>query len=291
MNDEGGTDEDEDDVADPDYIPISQTMDAAGPSDEGASAKRKCVRPSVKVLEDEEDDDDDDDDQPAPQTKKSARKRKSEAGPTTWTKIDLNSTVLPEYQHSPPDFIETPFQYFSRYFSSEYIKHIVYQTNLYATQKDVNTSFTTKEDEIMKFVALLIYMGITDLPSVDDYWAMETRVPQVANLLSSNRFRLLKRMVHFNDNSLIPGTIDRFFKIRPLFSFLNTAFRTKTQTPKQSVDEVMIAYKGKRAGNLRQYIKNKPDKWGFKPGLLKMASSTTWCSTRGRLHWRPMASP
>ncbi|KAG0713886.1 PiggyBac transposable element-derived protein 3 [Chionoecetes opilio] len=26
----------------------------------------------------------------------------------------------------------------------------------------------------------------------------------------------------------------------------------------------MIAYKGKRAGNLRQYIKNKPDKWGFK---------------------------
>ncbi|KAG0716092.1 PiggyBac transposable element-derived protein 3 [Chionoecetes opilio] len=116
----------------------------------------------------------------------------------------------------------------------------------------------------MKFVALLIYMGITDLPSVDDYWAMETRVPKVGNLMSSKRFRLLKRMVHFNDNSQIPGTIDRFYKIRPLFSFLNTTFRTETQTPKQSVDEVMIAYKGKRAGNLSQYIKNKPDKWGFK---------------------------
>ncbi|KAG0713556.1 PiggyBac transposable element-derived protein 4 [Chionoecetes opilio] len=107
-------------------------------------------------------------------------------------------------------------------------------------------------------------MGITDLPSVNDYWAMETRVPQVANLMSSERFRLLKRMVHFNDNSKIPGTIDRFFKIRPLFSFLNNAFKTETQTPNQSVDEVMIAYKGKRADNLRQYIKNKPEKWGFK---------------------------
>ncbi|KAL0160893.1 hypothetical protein M9458_044618, partial [Cirrhinus mrigala] len=45
---------------------------------------------------------------------------------------------------------------------------------------------------------------------------------------------------------------------------LVTAFRSEPQTPKQSVDEVMVAYKGNTAGNLRQYIKNKPDKWGFK---------------------------
>ena len=57
---------------------------------------------------------------------------------------------------------------------------------------------------------------------------------------------------------------------RPLFSFLNTAFRSVTQTPKQSIDEVMIAYKGKTAGNLNQYIRSKQDKWGFK--LLARAS-------------------
>ncbi|KAK5907130.1 hypothetical protein CesoFtcFv8_005010 [Champsocephalus esox] len=105
-------------------------------------------------------------------------------------------------------------------------------------------------------------MGISELPAVEDYWAMETRVPQVANLMSSKRFRLLKRVVHFNDNTELPGSIDRFFKIRPLF-FLKSAFRPEPQTPKQSVDEVMVAYKGKTAGNLRQYIKTKPDKWGF----------------------------
>jgi len=90
------------------------------------------------------------------------------------------------------------------------------------------------------------------LPSIDDYWAMETRVPQVANLMSnlksrisfginkvifysilSNRFRLMKRLVHFNDNTQIPDTIDRFFKIWPLFNHLNTAFRSDPQTPKQ----------------------------------------------------------
>ncbi|KAI9520732.1 hypothetical protein NQZ68_013136, partial [Dissostichus eleginoides] len=61
-------------------------------------------------------------------------------------------------------------------------------------------------------------------------------------------------------SSLTMGfTIDHFFKVRPLFSLLNTAFRREPQTPKQSVDEVMVAYKGKTAGNLRQYIKTKPD--------------------------------
>ncbi|KAJ8002308.1 hypothetical protein DPEC_G00178530 [Dallia pectoralis] len=58
---------------------------------------------------------------------------------------------------------------------------------------------------MMTFVAILIYMGIAELPSIDDYWAMETRVSQVANLMSSKRFKLLKRVVHFNNNAQIPG--------------------------------------------------------------------------------------
>lgn len=66
---------------------------------------------------------------------------------------------------------------------------------------------------MMTFVAILLYMGISELPSIDDYWAMETRVAQVANLMSSKRSRLMRRLVHFTDNTQIPGTIDRFFKV------------------------------------------------------------------------------
>ncbi|KAM3864714.1 piggyBac transposable element-derived protein 3-like [Diretmus argenteus] len=266
ISDDEGSEVEDDDVADPDFIPPAHNLDTPGPSDMGPSAKRKCMQPAVEVLEDVDEDDnyDEDEDQPAPQAKRPTKQKKPAARPTTWKKVDLNNPALPEYQHSPPDVVDTPFQYFSRYFSPQVIEHITYQTNLYATQMDVNTTFTTTEDEVMTFVAILIYMGISELPSVDDYWAMDTRVPQVANLMSSKRFKMMKRFVHFNDNTQIPGTIDRFFKIRPLFSFLNTAFKSEPQTPKQSVDEVMVAYKGKTAGNLRQYIKNKPDKWGFK---------------------------
>ncbi|KAL3288937.1 hypothetical protein HHI36_003381 [Cryptolaemus montrouzieri] len=31
-----------------------------------------------------------------------------------------------------------------------------------------------------------------------------------------------------------------------------------------SADETMVAYKGTRAENLRQYVKNKPNKWDYK---------------------------
>lgn len=121
---------------------------------------------------------------------------------------------------------------------------MTYQTNLYATQKEINTTFSTNDKEIMTFLAILIYMGVVELPSVEDYWAMETRVPQVANLMSSKRFKLLKRVIQFIDNSQISGTSDRFFKIQPLFSFLNNAFRQEPQTPKQSVARQLSQSKG-----------------------------------------------
>ncbi len=39
---------------------------------------------------------------------------------------------------------------------------------------------------------------------------------------------------------------------------------TESRFEQDFVDEVMIRYKGTRVGILRQYIGNKPDKWGFK---------------------------
>ncbi|CAH1975699.1 unnamed protein product [Acanthoscelides obtectus] len=59
------------------------------------------------------------------------------------------------------------------------------------------------------------------------------------------RFQKLRRFIHFNDNTNITDqTKDRHFKIRPL---LEIVLKNCTY-----------------AGNLRQYILNKPHKWGLK---------------------------
>ena len=179
-------------------------------------------------------------------------------------KQDISHPPLPEYVHTPPPFVPDPYVYFRMFFTDELLENISYQTNLYATQQSVNTTFKTTPDEIMNYVAVLLYMGVVPMPSLDDYWSVKTRVPQVANLMSLKRFRLLRRTIHFNDNSQIASTVDRFYKIRPLFNTLRQEFLKIQQTPKQSVDEVMVGYKGKMAGNLRQYLKSKPTKWGYK---------------------------
>ena len=106
-------------------------------------------------------------------------------------------------------------------------------------------------------------MGIIQCPFLDDYWALDSRVPQVADIMSSKHFQFLRRTIHFN-NSQLHGNIDRFFKIRPIFTAITKTFQKKPETPKQSINEVMVSCKRKTAGNLRQYIPLKPDEWGFK---------------------------
>lgn len=65
----------------------------------------------------------------------------------------------------------------------------------------------------------------------------------------------ISRVVRFQNNCI---------KFVPLFEMLRKQFLLIPSTYKHSVDEVMIGYKGTKAGTLRQYIANKPDKWGFK---------------------------
>lgn len=181
-----------------------------------------------------------------------------------WKKEDICVAPLPQYEHLAPEKIMSPIEYFEQMFSPNLLAHITFQINLYAKQRDVNTTFLTDEIEVKKFIGVLLYMGVCNLPAIEDYWANETRVPQVADMMSSKRFRLLRSLLHFNDNDQAVGSNDRFFKIRPVFDAITENFLSIPATTEQSVDEVMVAYKGTRAGNLRQYIKTKPDKWGYK---------------------------
>ena len=97
-------------------------------------------------------------------------------------------------------------------------------------------------------------MGIVSLLAINDYWKNDTRIPQIANVMSRDHFKKIRSTLHFNDNECAEGSTDRFFKIRPLINSIRLSMLKIEETVVQSVDEVMITYKGTRAGNLRQYI-------------------------------------
>ena len=181
-----------------------------------------------------------------------------------WVKEDIQTRPLPSYIHPRPEYIRQPSEYFRMFFTTELKNHIVYQTNLYAKQKNLRTNFVLEAHELDLFVGIIIYMGVISAPSITDYWALQTRVPQVADYMSKNRFKIIRATIHFSDNEQARTSKDRFFKIRPLFTKITKEFLKVPETPVNSVDEVMVAYKGTMAGNLRQYICDKPDSWGYK---------------------------
>lgn len=139
---------------------------------------------------------------------------------------------------------------------------IVHQTNLYSVQV-LTKSIDTNADEMKTFLSILLIMGIVELPAYRDYWNKDCRIDCIANNMALKRFEKLRRYIHFCDNTSINEN-DRFAKIRPLLASIRDNLLKIEPEADYSIDESMIPYKGKRAGHLRQYIKNKPKKWGFK---------------------------
>ncbi|XP_069939980.1 piggyBac transposable element-derived protein 3-like [Cherax quadricarinatus] len=164
-------------------------------------------------------------------------------GEPQWSQVDLQNDPLPVYEYEKPLEIRSPYEYFCDFFTSDMVDNIAYQTNLYTKQKSIINNFATDSEEIMRFIGVLLLMGIAPLPAIKDYWTSTFRMLQVAEVMGSKRFRLLRRTIHFNDNTQKDN--DRFHKIRPLYTALTNACLKVPATPKQSIDEVMVAFQGK----------------------------------------------
>ena len=82
---------------------------------------------------------------------------------------------------------------------------------------------------------------------------------------SDCRFENIASSLHFVNNSEISEEQkdeDRLCKIRPFLREIRKNLEKIIPEEKQSIDEVMVAFKG-RSG-LKQYIRSKPKRWGFK---------------------------
>ena len=83
-------------------------------------------------------------------------------------------------------------------------------------------------------------------------------------------------MIHLQDNFEVTEEQkqDKAWNIRPWFDYLNLNFATVSPSKNQSIDEAIVAFKGR--SYLKQYFAKKRKKWGFK----------LWarCSSTGFMH-------
>ena len=151
-------------------------------------------------------------------------------------------------------------------FSNELIEHVGSHTNLYATQHGcINPPVS--QDEMHVVLGVLLLSGYCRVPYRELYWADSPDVHNeaVSKSISRNRFREIFRFLHLRDNLQISDDI--YYKVRPLFEFLNENFKKFTYSSTYSIDESIIPYYGKHG--TKQFIRGKPIRLGFK----------LWCIT------------
>lgn len=161
--------------------------------------------------------------------------------------------------------LESPYQFFSYFFTNEFIDSIVHQTNLYAVEQQPNRTETFTKDDFRKYLGIIIFMSVYRYPNTRSYWGKFGFGP-IRETMPVNKFEKFRKILHFNDNSKhLPAEHpdhDKLHKLRPVIEHLNQRFSSVPIAQRLSIDEQMCSTK---VGHfLKQYMPNKPHKWGFK---------------------------
>ncbi|XP_035216569.1 piggyBac transposable element-derived protein 5-like [Stegodyphus dumicola] len=97
----------------------------------------------------------------------------------------------------PTEPLLSALAYFQIVISTDMIKLLVEQTNLYSIQQ-TGTSLMVTANEI---IGKIIIIGLVRIPLIRGYWEEGTKYESIADVMSRNRFEKILRFLHIADNS------------------------------------------------------------------------------------------
>lgn len=167
-----------------------------------------------------------------------------------------------------------PIDYFFLLGDDQFMELIVAETNKYA--EEIFLTGITEQSRMSRwkeltvaefkvFLGLLLHMGTWRTNRLQDYWKTDAlfNLKCFSDNMSRDRFLLILRCLHFDENCPNKAARDRIYKIRPLVDFFNEKMHNVYQAGKYlSLDESMVLWRGRLI--FKQFIKNKRHKYGIK---------------------------
>lgn len=164
------------------------------------------------------------------------------------------------------DELPAPIQFFMKYIPDDLFEKMSRMTNLYAVQKNIARFSPSDKVEIKQFVGIHIIMGNLKFPRARLYWDQVLGVSIIKDTMTFNRFSKLRNTIHLVDITARGDETDRMWKVRELYNCLRNRCRELQTETNLCVDEQIIPFKGQI--NIKQYLPNKPKKWGIKLWIL-----------------------
>lgn len=158
----------------------------------------------------------------------------------------------------------SPQDYFHKYIPTDIIQMLTEFTNL-RYLRDTGKNLCLSETETKQFIAITIIMSYLKFPRVRMYWSEQTRVPAIADIMSRDRYFLIRNNLKVRDDQIVKDTEkaeDKFWKVRPLLQSVLTGCLANEKSSEVAIDEQIITFYGHSPA--KQFIKEKPDPLGLK---------------------------
>lgn len=171
----------------------------------------------------------------------------------------------------------TQIDIFLKFFDDDLFDIIIRQTNKNATRKidkhltphsRLNYFKNVDRDEIAKFLAIINYLAGFPNPVEKNFWGENgyLTLKYFADIMTYNRFVLIKRLLHFSDptdNQTLTNDEKKLQKIQPVIDHLQKKFCSLyLPRPEIAIDESLLKWQGRLS--FAQKIATKAAKVGIK---------------------------
>ncbi|XP_037866463.1 piggyBac transposable element-derived protein 4 isoform X1 [Bombyx mori] len=153
-----------------------------------------------------------------------------------------------------------PLDVFFKIWDADIIAYIVRETNRYGAQL-IRSTIPSKpnsrlsrwkdvtSDEILRFLAVLMLQSLVIDYVEREYWYAVIEELQIGNfkeIMTYNRFIVIKRCLHFIDNATLPVPPTKLDKIIPIIEHLNKKFKSLYVLEQNiAIDESLLLWKGR----------------------------------------------
>lgn len=158
---------------------------------------------------------------------------------------------------------------FLKLFTNEIQHEVVTQTNAFADQtgdcctRRWSSWQELNEQELLKFLAVRMLMGVNRLPEMKQYWSKDPllQYPIISKIMKQDRYFEILKYLHFSDNTRPSGS--KLQKIGTIWDLCMNNFQKTLRAHKNlSIDESLMLYKGRLS--FKQYIPSKRSRFGIK---------------------------